>query len=112
MARRDDAGPDPLSGDARQADSYQAPPRTTTAAACSSASGVSGLIEQSGPSSSARLRISSTARRARAAISGSVSDAISGLAGRPPTTALPVRRWTSASDGLPAPSAQEKAATG
>ncbi len=53
---------------------------------------MSGLIEQSGPSRSQRPPISPIAARARAARASAVIDAMPGFAGRPPTTARPVKR--------------------
>ena len=54
----------------------------------------------------------SMARVARATRSSAVIDAMCGFAGSPPTTARPVRRAPSFSDGLPEPRAQLNACTG
>ena len=81
-------------------------------AACSRVSGVSGLIEQSGPSSSPRPSIARTAAPACWATTSGVSVAITGLAGSPPITARPLRRRPSASEGLPSASAHEMACAG
>src|SRR5262249_19567140 len=86
--------------------------RVAAVAASITASGVSGLIEQSGPSARNRPPISAIARRPRASTSDGGRLAISGLAGRPPMTARPVRRCASFSDGVPDTVAQLRAAIG
>src|SRR5262245_46348890 len=90
----------------------RAPERAAVVAASITVSGVSGLIEQSGPSSRKRPSISAIARRPRVSTSAGGMPAISGLAGSPPTTARPVRRWASRSEGLPGIVAQLSAVAG
>src|SRR5258706_14537254 len=66
--------------------------RVAVVAASIAASGVSGSIEQSGARRRKRPAISVIACRPREVTSAGGRSLITGLAGRPPTTARPVRR--------------------
>src|SRR4029450_11917771 len=70
------------------------------------------LVQRAAPARAPRPLLSPSPRRARPPSSSAVIDAISGLAGSPPTTALPVRTCTVSRLGLPGTVAQEKAVAG
>src|SRR5262249_58549271 len=72
--------------------SPRSPERAAVVAASITASGVSGLIEQSGPSSRKRPPISAMARRPRVSTSAGGRPAIYGLAGSPTPPGRPVSR--------------------